>query len=161
MKAGPYSDEQSFTIVYDWKILNQGGLFDKTISSDNDPMLKVVDIDNDEDLDVILKKESGIEFYSYDNGVLNQTSLNNFNEYHGNIKEIQFADFMNQANNSLFVSSNGNLKGFNLGMSPNYNEYSSNEYNDSTNEWEDVVITEFPNQMRVITFQDGTVRIDC
>jgi hypothetical protein len=161
LKAGPYSDEQSFTIVYDWKILNQGGLFDKTISSDNDPILKVVDIDNDEDLDVILKKESGIEFYSYDNGVLNQTSLNNFNEYHGNIKEIQFADFMNQANNSLFVSSNGNLKGFNLGMSPNYNEYSSNEYNDSTSEWEDVVITEFPNQMRVITYQDGTVRIEC
>jgi hypothetical protein len=161
LKAGPYSEEQSFTIVYDWKILNQGGLFDKAITSGNDPMLKVVDIDSDEDLDVILRKDNTVEFYSYNYGILEKTVLNNFSGYLNNVKEIQFADFMNQADNSLFISSNGNLRGFVLGQTPNFHEYQNWEYNEKINNWEEATITEFPGSMRVITFQDGTRRIDC
>lgn len=161
LKAGPYSEEQSFTIVYDWKILNQGGLFDKSISSGNNPMLKVVDLDNDEDLDLILKENEQIKFYSYNDGILNQTALQNFDDYHYNVKEIKYSDFMNQSDNSLFISADGRLKGYILGQVPNYEEYQGLEYNESTQDWMEATITEFPNQMRIIDFQDGTRRIDC
>jgi hypothetical protein len=162
LKAGPYSEENSFTIVYDWKILNQGGLFDKSISAGQDPMLKVVDIDNDEDLDVILSVDNRVKFYSYDQGILESTTINNFNEHYGNVKEIQFADFMNQGANSLFMSADNNLNGITLGQTPNYEEYIGSEYNDASGNWEnDVVVTVFSNGTRVYRFQDGSSRIDC
>lgn len=161
LKAGPYSEEQSFTIVYDWKILNQGGLFDKSISSGNNPMLKVVDLDSDEDLDLILKKDNEIKIYSYSDGVLNQTTIQNFNEYHNNVKEIKFSDFMNQSDNSLFISSDGLLKGYILGQVPNYEEYQDWKYNESTGEYMQASVTNFPNQMRIFDFEDGTSQIEC
>lgn len=162
LKAGPYSEENSFTLTYDWKILNQGGLFDKRISSGRNPMLKVVDIDEDEDLDVIITKDTNqVEFYSYNDGILEKTTLNGFDQYHNNIKEIQFADFMNQSANGLFMSLNNELKGYLLGDTPNYQEYNGSDYNEKTNNWEEAVITEFSNGTRVVTFQDGTQQVTC
>ena len=162
LKAGPYSEENSFTIVYDWKILNQGGLFDKSISAGQDPTLKVVDIDNDEDLDVIISVDNQVKFYSYDQGILESTTINNFNENYNDVKEIQFADFMNQGANSLFMSTDNNLNGLTLGQTPNYEEYIGNEYNEASGNWEnDVVVTVFLDGTRVYRFQDGSSRIDC
>jgi hypothetical protein len=161
LKAGPYSEEQSFTIVYDWKILNQGGLFDKSISSGNNPMLKVVDLDNDEDLDLILKKDNEIKFYSYNDGILNQAVLQNFNNYYNNVKEIKFSDFMNQSDNSLFISADGRLNGYILGQVPNYEEYQDWRYNESSGENMQATVTHFPDQMRIFDFEDGTRQIEC
>ncbi|MFT5250338.1 MAG: hypothetical protein ACI93P_002073, partial [bacterium] len=53
LKGGVFSEENAFTLVYEWKILNQGGIVDRTVAGVNDPVIKLGDVDNDNDLDVI------------------------------------------------------------------------------------------------------------
>lgn len=53
LKGGAFSDESSFTLTYEWKILNQGGIIDRTIAGNSAPILKLADLDNDNDMDLI------------------------------------------------------------------------------------------------------------
>tara|TARA_B100001063_G_scaffold63749_1_gene57786 strand:- start:374 stop:5122 length:4749 start_codon:yes stop_codon:yes gene_type:complete len=53
LKAGEFSEESSYTLKYEWKLLNQGGIVDRKIQSYENPVMKVGDIDNDNDLDLI------------------------------------------------------------------------------------------------------------
>ena len=70
LKAGEFSDESSYTLKYEWKLLNQGGIVDRKIQSYVNPVMKVGDIDNDNDLDLIYGTIGGGEtrVYTY-NGV--------------------------------------------------------------------------------------------
>ena len=70
LKAGEFSDESSYTLKYEWKLLNQGGIVDRKIQSYENPVMKVGDIDNDNDLDLIYGTKNGSEtrVYTY-NGV--------------------------------------------------------------------------------------------
>ena len=70
LKAGEFSDESSYTLKYEWKLLNQGGIVDRKIQSYENPVMKVGDIDNDNDLDLIYGTNDGSEtrVYTY-NGV--------------------------------------------------------------------------------------------
>ncbi|SNR46143.1 DNA-binding beta-propeller fold protein YncE [Lutibacter agarilyticus] len=61
LKGSEFSDEDSFTLVYEWKILNQGGIVDRSVQGVADPVLKLGDVDNDNDLDVIYGSETGSE----------------------------------------------------------------------------------------------------
>jgi hypothetical protein len=59
LKGGTFAPERSFTVTYDWRIINQGGIIDRLITGKTNPIIKFVDIDNDEDLDIIYGSESG------------------------------------------------------------------------------------------------------
>lgn len=92
-KASPFSDEQSFTHVYNWKILNQGGIVDKTIPAQNNPILEFLDLDNDNDYDLIYGQSgNGSKVYSYQDGLLSYN--NNFN-FNSQIQEFEIGDLNN------------------------------------------------------------------
>lgn len=77
-KGGPFSSEQSFTLTYDWKILNQGGIIDKSIPAIVNPILEFMDLDNDGDYDILYGQSgSSINVYSYDNNFLTENQSYN------------------------------------------------------------------------------------
>ena len=53
LKGGQFAIEDKFQLLYDWKILNQGGIIDRSITALPSPIIKLVDVDNDKDLDLI------------------------------------------------------------------------------------------------------------
>ena len=53
LKGGSFALEGSFTLTYAWKSVNQGGIIDYTVEALAEPVLKMVDIDGDDDLDVL------------------------------------------------------------------------------------------------------------
>jgi hypothetical protein len=59
LKGGGFSVEDSFTLTYDWKIINQGGIIDRSISGIEAPIIKLADLDNDNDLDLIYANSIG------------------------------------------------------------------------------------------------------
>jgi hypothetical protein len=59
LKAGVFSDEKSYTLKYEWKLLNQGGIVDRKIQGVDKPVMKLGDIDNDNDLDLIYGSSVG------------------------------------------------------------------------------------------------------
>lgn len=92
-KASPFSDEQNFTHVYNWKILNQGGIVDKTIPAQNNPILEFLDLDNDNDYDLIYGQSgNGSKVFSYQDGLLSYN--NNFN-FNSQIQEFEIGDLNN------------------------------------------------------------------
>ncbi|MFC2091050.1 FG-GAP-like repeat-containing protein, partial [Bacteroidota bacterium] len=61
LKGGAFSDEATFTLTYEWKVLNQGGIIDRQINGVAEPIIKLVDIDNDSDMDLIYGSALGGE----------------------------------------------------------------------------------------------------
>ena len=59
LKASNFSEESSYTLKYEWKLLNQGGIVDRKIQGLDKPVMKLGDIDNDNDLDLIYGSSSG------------------------------------------------------------------------------------------------------
>jgi hypothetical protein len=53
VKASKFSDEIQYTLLYEWKLLNQGGIEDKFIPGKQNPLLRLVDLDGDNDLDLL------------------------------------------------------------------------------------------------------------
>ena len=76
LKGGVFSAEINYTLAYEWKILNQGGIVDRTINGNKNPVLKLGDLDNDEDLDLLYGSQDGwnnIQVYKF---VLEKTIKN-------------------------------------------------------------------------------------
>ena len=44
----------NYTLLYEWKLLNQGGIEDKYIPGKQNPLLRLADLDGDNDLDLAL-----------------------------------------------------------------------------------------------------------
>jgi Cadherin domain/FG-GAP-like repeat/NHL repeat/Calx-beta domain len=58
LKGGQFAVEDKFQLLYDWKVLNQGGIIDRSITALANPVIKLVDVDNDKDLDLIYGSSS-------------------------------------------------------------------------------------------------------
>ena len=125
LEGGVFSDEDVFQLVYEWKILNQGGIVDRTVNGVSDPVLKLADIDNDNDLDVIFSSKSGnnTQLLKYDGTKLildNQNPLSNtYNVTNTEVSDINgdgIADILvNTVNNSnsdltIYLSNNENIE---------------------------------------------------
>jgi hypothetical protein len=59
LRGGAFAVENSFTLTYDWKILNQGGIIDRTIAGIASPIVKLADVNNDKYLDLIYINSDG------------------------------------------------------------------------------------------------------
>ena len=92
-KASEFSEEQTFTLTYDWKILNQGGIENNSIPARNTPILEFLDLDNDNDFDLIYGQSgNGSKVYSYNQGYLLEN--NNYSFAYG-IQDFEIGDINN------------------------------------------------------------------
>lgn len=104
-KGGDFSEEQSFTLTYDWKVLNQGGIIDNNISGKTNPVLKFTDLDNDGDLDLLYGGDN-LSSYLFDgkkyisSGGYNGNDLGSFN----NLKDLAIGDLNNDLVNDIVIS---------------------------------------------------------
>lgn len=66
--GGVFSDEVDFVLTYEWKILNQGGIIDRRIQGRKDPVIKLADVDNDSDMDLLYGSAvgGGLELYKFE-----------------------------------------------------------------------------------------------
>lgn len=80
LKGGAFSQEDTFILTYEWKILNQGGIIDRRIAGIKDPVIKLGDIDNDNDMDLIYGSEfdGQVKLLKYDGKHLRVTRDNLF-----------------------------------------------------------------------------------
>jgi len=60
-KSSSFSDEIELKLLYDWKILNQGGIVDKYIDGKKSPIVKLVDLDGDDDLDLLYGSQADFD----------------------------------------------------------------------------------------------------
>ncbi len=93
LKGGAFAAESTFTLTYDWKILNQGGIIDRSISGIQAPIVKLADLDNDNDLDLIYGNslQSGSQILKFDGKKLvvqDNTTVANI----GNFNKITSSD---------------------------------------------------------------------
>ena len=58
VKASSFSDEIKLELFYKWKLLNQGGIVDRYIEGKPNPVLRLADLDGDDDLDLLYGSES-------------------------------------------------------------------------------------------------------
>ena len=123
LKGGAFSTEDSFTLTYDWKILNQGGIIDRSISGIESPVIKLADLDNDNDLDLIYANAvgGGSQILRFDGKRLIADENNNVNSigYISNISAVEVGDIngdgiadlvrndFNSKNNLVINLSNG------------------------------------------------------
>ncbi|WP_299053828.1 FG-GAP-like repeat-containing protein [uncultured Polaribacter sp.] len=114
-QGSTFSEEQSFQLTYEWKVLNQGGIIDQTITAVSDPILKLSDLDNDNDLDLIYssKASSGnLKTYSLDNnqykliqslGTTSITDIVLLDLNNDNIQDIIVNNYESSGTNALIV----------------------------------------------------------
>ena len=90
-----FSEEESFQLTYDWKLLNQGGIIDRSIEPINSPIVKLTDIDGDNDMDLVYgSKTSSQPIQVYKLADERFQFFDNVNNS-GNITDIDFIDINN------------------------------------------------------------------
>ena len=93
LKGSQFSEENSFTLTYQWKELNQGGIIDRSINAFGKPIVKLIDIDSDNDMDLIYgSKDNNNDIQIFKLGskkFLFEENLNNTRS----ISDIKFYDF--------------------------------------------------------------------
>ena len=95
LKGSAFSEESTFQLTYEWKLLNQGGIIDRSISSVDDPIVKLTDIDGDNDMDLVYgSRASGSDIQIFRLGKSNFEYFDNVNDARG-ITDIEFLDINN------------------------------------------------------------------
>ena len=118
LMGSEFSIEQSFTLVYEWKLLNQGGIIDRSIQSIPDPIVKLTDIDGDNDMDLVYGSKTGnSDIQVFRLGDRNFEYFDNVNGSN-NISDIEFLDInddliLDMIVNSWDNSNNNSLKLYN------------------------------------------------
>ena len=96
LKGGAFSTEDSFTLVYEWKILNQGGIIDRSIAGIATPVIKLANLDYDNDLDLIYADANGqgTKILRFDGKRLIADEINTVNSigYVSNITSLAVGD---------------------------------------------------------------------
>jgi hypothetical protein len=121
LAGSEFSEESVFILTYEWKLLNQGGVVDKSIEAIGDPILRLTDIDLDNDMDLVYASRGGengsrnISLYTL--GAKN-FELEGFLNNSRNITDIQFLDFNDDERQDILInswesSSNNSFKLFN------------------------------------------------
>ncbi|RLD38411.1 MAG: hypothetical protein DRI74_03910, partial [Bacteroidetes bacterium] len=91
LKGGAFSEESSFMLTYEWKLLNQGGIVDKRINAYENPVIRLADIDNDDDMDLIYGSTTNgqLQVFKYDGKrLINESNLFNV----GVISDVEVGD---------------------------------------------------------------------
>jgi hypothetical protein len=119
LKGSQFSEENSFTLTYEWKELNQGGIIDRSINAVGKPIVKLTDIDFDNDMDLIYgSKDNNNDIQVFKLGAkkfLYEENINNSR----NISDIKFYDFNSDKIQDILIntwdknSSQGSFKLYN------------------------------------------------
>ena len=108
----PFSDEISFTIDYDWKVLNLGGIIDRRLVPQESSQLGFLDIDGDGDKDLYVASggsefktpglevpQKSINVYVFDNEVF--VPVNIFFDFS---HDLMYYDFNKDGQNDIIVA---------------------------------------------------------
>ncbi len=92
LKGGIFSEEKSFILTYDWKILNQGGIIDRRINAVKSPVIKLADLDNDNDMDLIYGSSinGGVQLLKFDG--IRLINMNSNSIYVDRITDVETGD---------------------------------------------------------------------
>ena len=117
-KGGPFTDEISFTLDYDWKKLNLGGIIDRRLLPTETTQLDYLDMDGDGDKDLISTNlemnpnsgswrtngsekfyRAGINVYAFDNEVFKPVR-----SFFYGVSNFAFGDFNNDGEKDIIVA---------------------------------------------------------
>ena len=127
LKGSEFSEENTFVLTYEWKLLNQGGIIDRAIDAVGKPIVKLTDIDLDNDMDLVYgSREDGSDIQLFILGAKNFKFFGYINNSR-NISDIKFLDFNGDFTQDILINSwggNGNdhLKLYNSSSDGGYNE---------------------------------------
>ena len=127
LEGSPFSEEQSFQLTYEWKLLNQGGIIDRSISSIQDPIVKLTDIDGDNDMDLVYGSKSqsqdiqvfrlgdkNFEFFDYVSGASNISDIKFIDINDDLILDMLVNSWDDSNNNSMRLYNSTSEGGFNI-----------------------------------------------
>ena len=104
LKGSAFSEEQTFTLTYEWKVLNQGGIIDRSINAVEDPIVSLTDIDGDNDMDLVYGTTGngpGIQIFT-----LGDTRFEYFQDLGiNNISDMTFIDINNDGIQDVIITS--------------------------------------------------------
>ncbi|MDB4316424.1 FG-GAP-like repeat-containing protein, partial [Cyclobacteriaceae bacterium] len=110
LKGSAFAVEGSFDLTYEWKSVNQGGIIDYKVVTVADPVLKMVDIDGDDDLDVLYgsQNSAGTKLLQFDGYrlVSNTESKYDFITSVGTLSDIQASDVNGDGIQDIWMSLN-------------------------------------------------------
>ena len=104
LKGSAFSEEQQFQLTYEWKLLNQGGIIDRSIQPLNNPIVNLTDIDADNDMDLVYGSREGSNTSIFRLGD-NQFEYFNSVSNSDNITSIEFLDFNNDNVQDVLINS--------------------------------------------------------
>ena len=133
LKGSQFSEENSFTLTYEWKELNQGGIIDRSINAVGKPIVKLTDIDFDNDMDLVYgSKDNNSDIHIFKLGSKKFIFEENLNNTRG-ISDIKFYDFNIDKIQDILIntwdknSSEGSFKLYNSSNNNNNNNQIFNE----------------------------------
>ena len=125
LKGSQFSEENSFTLTYEWKELNQGGIIDRSINAVGKPIVKLTDIDFDNDMDLVYgSKDNNSDIQIFKLGSKKFIFEENLNDTK-NISDIKFYDFNTDEIQDILIntwdksSSQGSFKLYNTSENNN------------------------------------------
>ncbi|MEN8794889.1 MAG: FG-GAP-like repeat-containing protein, partial [Flavobacteriales bacterium] len=124
LKGSEFSEENSFVLTYEWKELNQGGIIDRSINAVSKPIVKLTDIDLDNDMDLIYSSREedndvqiftlGEDKFLYSGNLQDSRNVSDMKFLDINFDKIQdvlINTWRSESDNSLklYTTGNGNI----------------------------------------------------